>query len=113
MMSDIDMPLTAMRIQLASAINCIVQVSRLSDGSRKITHVTEVTGFDPVTGSYHTQDIFRREFRGIGQDGRIASELLPTGILPQAIETLREHGVDLPESVYEAARRRAAEQAIG
>lgn len=108
MMSDIDMPLTAMRMQLASAVNLIVQVSRLQDGSRKITHVTEIIGFDVNTGVYSMQDIFRREFLGIAADGKVQSELLPTGILPQCLHQLHEHGVDLPPSVYEAARRVAA-----
>ena len=52
MMSDVEMPLAALRIQLASAVNIIVQVSRLQDGSRKITHVTEVCGFDAAAGEY-------------------------------------------------------------
>jgi pilus assembly protein CpaF len=105
MMSDIDMPLTAMRIQLASAINVIVQVSRLADGSRKVTHVTEVTGFDQATGEYHTQDIFRRDYYGTDANGRIQSEIVATGVIPHCVGHLREHGVELPESLYEAARR--------
>jgi pilus assembly protein CpaF len=105
MMSDVDMPLTAMRIQLASAVNIIVQVSRLQDGSRKVTHVSEVTGFDQQTASYQIQDIFRRDYRGFGDAGDIVSDLTPTGILPRALPQLHEHGVDLPSSVYDAAER--------
>ena len=107
MMSDIGMPLVALRTQLASAINLIVQVSRLQDGSRKVTHVTEVLGFDSTGGSYVTQDIFARDYEGFDASGRILSNLRPTGILPQAVEQLREHGVDLPASVYETAERRS------
>src|SRR6185503_2423180 len=64
MMSDIEMPLAAMRIQIASAVNIICQVSRLQDGSRKVTHVTEVLGYDPQQGVYQMQDIFLRQYHG-------------------------------------------------
>lgn len=103
MMSDVDMPLVAMRLQLASAVNLIVQVTRLQDGSRKITHVTEVLGFDTATGAYQTQDLFVRRHRGIDAHGAIESDLVPTGILPRALPALHEHGVDLPAAMYEAA----------
>jgi len=108
MMSDIDMPLTAMRIQIASGVNILVQVSRLQDGSRKITHVTEVLGFDLNANQYVTQDIFIRHFRGLGPGGEVLSELVPTGILPKSLPQLHEHGVDLPAAVYDAARHQAA-----
>lgn len=105
MMSDIDMPLHALRIQLASAVNIIVQVSRLQDGSRKITHITEVLGYDSERNQYQMQDLFTREYHGFDERGRIISELVPTGVLPRCLPQLHEHGVDLPPSVYEAAKR--------
>jgi pilus assembly protein CpaF len=105
MMSDVEMPLTALRTQLASAVNVIVQVSRLHDGSRKITHLTEVLDFDAAGGAYRTQDLFVREHQGLGPRGEILSELVPTGILPRALPQLHEHGVDLPRTVYQANER--------
>jgi pilus assembly protein CpaF len=108
MMSDIDMPLAALRIQLASAVNMIVQVARLQDGSRKLTHVTEVLSFDPATAQYVTQDIFERKFVGLDDQGNVQSELVATGILPRALPQLHEHGTDMPEAVYQAAERREA-----
>ena len=111
MMSDIDMPLTALRIQLASAVNIICQVSRLQDGSRKITHITEVLGFDPVKGEYIMQDIFVRQYHGFDEQGAIISDIVPSGILPRCLPQLHEHGVDLPPSVYEAAKN-AGDRAI-
>jgi pilus assembly protein CpaF len=104
MMSDIDMPLTALRIQLASAVNIICQVSRLQDGSRKITHITEVLGFDANKGEYILQDIFERQYHGFDDKGAILSDIVPSGILPRCLPQLHEHGVDLPASVYEAAK---------
>lgn len=104
MMSDIEMPLAAMRIQLASAVNIICQVSRLQDGSRKITHVTEVLGYDAASGMYQMQDIFVRQYQGFDERGMIISQIVPSGILPRCLPQLHEHGVDLPPSVYEAAK---------
>ncbi len=108
MMSDIDMPLTAMRVQLASGINIIVQVSRLQDGSRKVTHITEVLGYDLERSRYVTQDIFRRTYQGLGPNGEVYSDFVATGVIPECVEQLKEHGVDLPPVVYENARRRPA-----
>ena len=107
MMSDIDMPLTALRIQLASAVNIICQVSRLQDGSRKITHITEVLGFDSNKGEYILQDIFERQYHGFDDKGAILSDIVPSGVLPRCLPQLHEHGVDLPASVYEAAKNLA------
>jgi pilus assembly protein CpaF len=103
MMSDIEMPLHAMRIQLASAVNVIVQVGRLQDGSRKLTHITEVLGFDAQTQSYLTHDIFLRQYDGLSPQGEVVSRLEPTGYMPRAIEQIHEHGLDLPACVHEAA----------
>jgi pilus assembly protein CpaF len=105
MMSDINMPLPALRAQLASAVNIILQVSRLQDGSRKVTHITEVLGFDVERSTYQMQDIFSRDYGGLDQAGMIQSEIRPTGTLPRCVEQLHEHGVDLPASVYDAAKR--------
>ncbi|WP_394822897.1 CpaF family protein [Pendulispora albinea] len=103
MMSDIEMPLVAMRIQLGSAVNLIVQVSRLQDGSRKMTHITEVLGFDQNTNSYITQDVFVRKYLGMGSKGEILSEFVPSGIMPRCLEQVHEHGMDLPACIYDAA----------
>lgn len=105
MMSDVELPLAALRLQIASGVNVIVQVSRLSDGSRKLTHITEVAGFDINSGRYELHDVFTRDFRGQDAQGRIQSELRPTGYLPTFLPHLRDHGKDLPNAVYAAAAR--------
>jgi pilus assembly protein CpaF len=111
MMSDVGMPLTAMRLQLASGVNVLVQVSRQQDGKRKLTHITEVLGFDVDRGAYLLEDLFVRTHGGVRADGTLESTLAPTGVLPRCLPQLREHGMDLPPAVYEAdARRRALEQ---
>jgi pilus assembly protein CpaF len=104
MMSDVEMPLAAMRQQIGSGVQIIVQVSRLQDGSRKVTHISEVTGFDLATQKYGVQDIFVREYRGFDDKQRIVSDLVPTGILPNCMHQLEEHGVSLPEAVLDRAK---------
>ncbi len=104
MMSDVDMPLAAMRSQIGSGVQIILQVSRLQDGSRKVTHISEVTGFDLAAQKYGTQDIFIRDYKGFDEKQRVISDLVPTGILPQCMHQLEEHGVNLPDAVLERAR---------
>lgn len=110
MMSDVDMPLAALRVQIGSGVNLLAQVARLQDGSRKITHVTEVLGFDLETGTYRTQDILVRRYHGFGPNGQVQSDLVATGVLPECLPQLHEHGVDLPRSIHEAAAWLASEQ---
>lgn len=111
LMSDVEMPLVAMRLQIASGINILVQVSRLADGKRKVTHISEVLGFDVTSGTYVIQDLFLRTYGAAGPKGEIQSALLPTGVVPNCLPQLREHGVDVPAAVADAIeRRRAAEQ---
>lgn len=106
MMSDIDMPLIALRLQLASGVNILVQVTRLQDGTRKVTHITEVLGFDMASSSYVTQDLFVRTYQGLGAGGEVLSQLAPSGTLPRCLPQLHEHGVDLPAAMYYAAQTR-------
>ena len=108
MMSDIEMPLVALRLQLASGINFLVQVSRQQDGRRKVTHITEVLGFDITSGTYVLQDVFARIYSGVGPTGEIVSALCPTGYFPRCGEQLRAHGVDMPLAVYDAAEQLGA-----
>ena len=102
MMSDVSMPLSAIRMQIGSGIDVIVQVDRLPDGSRKITHVTEVVHFDVDTGKYELRDLFTRSFRAGAGGSSAKSELKPTGAMPTFRTRLLEHGVDLPASLLAA-----------
>jgi pilus assembly protein CpaF len=104
MMGDVELPLQALRLQIASGVNVIVQVSRLTDGSRKITHITEVVGFDVNGGRYELRDVFVRDYQGQDAKGRVVSQLIATGYVPSFVSQLHEHGKDLPAAVYDAAR---------
>jgi len=105
MMSDIEMPLMALRLQIASGVNAIVQVGREPTGRRVVTHISEVLGYNSDTGKYEINDIFRRQY---STDPNVPSELLPTGIAPRFEEAVIEHGCQLPEGLRDAiaAKRR-------
>jgi pilus assembly protein CpaF len=88
-----------MREQIASAIDVIVQVSRLSDGRRKIMSVSEITGME---GNVVTmQDVFAFKRTGIGENGQVLGTFASTGIRPRFLEKLRLSGVELPPSTFD------------
>jgi len=98
-MSGISLPDKAMREQIASAIDVIVQVSRLSDGRRKIMSVSEITGME---GNVVTmQDVFMFKRTGIGENGQVLGQFSSTGIRPRFLEKLRIAGVELPPSTFD------------
>ena len=105
MMSDVQLPLSALRAQIASAIDVVVQTSRLPDGTRKVTHITDVVGYDPE-GGYQLADLYLRRYSGRGEDGSIGSSLVATGALPSNLDLFRGLGYDLPAGMLHAARRR-------
>jgi pilus assembly protein CpaF len=100
-MASLNLPDKAMRQQIASAIDVVVQVSRLSDGTRKIMSVSEVVGMegDVVT----MQDIFMFERVGIGEKGKVLGRFRPTGIRPKFAERLKYAGIHLPASMFDNA----------
>ncbi len=91
LMGDINLPDKAIRAQIASAVNIIIQISRMSDGSRRVTHVTEVTGTSGDIISL--QDIFLFEKRGVGPNGKVLGRFHSTGIVPKFAERLKAAGV--------------------
>lgn len=103
-MAGIDMPLKAVRAQIASAVNLIVQASRLQDGSRRMVSITEVTGME---GEVLTlQEIFRYERLGLEPDGTIIGRFTATGIRSHYSDRFKQWGYDLPASIYEPASHR-------
>jgi pilus assembly protein CpaF len=94
-----NLPERAMRQQIASAINIVVQQSRLSDGSRKVTSISEITGMegDVIT----MQEIFLFEKTGVTQDGKVIGRFRATGVRPRCCERLKASGVHLPADMFE------------
>ena len=100
LMSGLDMPLKVIREQIASAVDLIVQQSRLKDGSRKVTYITEVAGMEGDT--VVMTDIFKFEQTGIDEEGKIIGELKPTGIRPLFGERLAASGFKLTADIFGA-----------
>jgi pilus assembly protein CpaF len=102
LMAGMDMPVKVIREQVASAIDLIVQQTRLDDGQRKVSHITEVQGMegDVVV----LQDIFLLEQKGKGKtpEGRVIAELRPTGTRPRFTTRLEAHGFKLPPNIFGA-----------
>ncbi|HEV2523261.1 MAG TPA: CpaF family protein [Candidatus Acidoferrales bacterium] len=99
-MSNINLPETAIRRQIAAALDVVVQMSRMSDGTRKIVSIAEITG---MQGEMVTmQDIFAFHKRGIRENGEVLGDFLPTGIRPGFSERLLVTGIQLPVTMFEA-----------
>lgn len=98
LMSGMELPLRAIRAQVSSAVDIIVQIARMRDGTRKIINITEVTGME---GDIITlQDLFVFENHGIDEDGRITGVFKTTGLRPQCTEKLLMNGVTLPVGLF-------------
>ncbi|MCF8485873.1 MAG: CpaF family protein [Rhodobacteraceae bacterium] len=98
-MSGIEMPIKAMRSQISSAVNLIVQASRLQDGSRRMVSITEVTGMEGEVISM--QEVFRYERLGVESNGKIIGRFNATGIRSAYSDRFKQWGYDLPASIYE------------
>lgn len=98
-MAGIEMPLKAVRAQIASAVNLIVQASRLQDGSRRMVSITEITGMEGEVISM--QEVFRYERLGVEPNGKIIGRFNATGVRSHYSDRFRQWGYDLPASIYE------------
>ncbi len=102
MMGDSNVPPAAIRRQIASAIHIVVQIKRLSDGSRKVTSITEVIPEVDEHGKYVVQDIFKFIQRGLTNDKKIVGELVPTGILPSFMGEIITNRLPYPKEKFKA-----------
>lgn len=102
LLSGIELPLRAVYEMVASAINIIVHVSRFSDGSRKITGVSEITG-KLIDGLPELKDIFIFKHKGINSDGKVMGDYVPTGYIPKVYEDLVVRGLTINKSIFEPA----------
>lgn len=99
-MANSNLGLTSIRQQVSSALDVIVQTSRLSDGTRKVMSITEVGGMEGDTVTL--QDLFVFEKRGLSEDGRVMGRFAATGIRPRFYERMLAHGIHLPAEVFES-----------
>jgi pilus assembly protein CpaF len=102
LMAGMELPVKAIRQQISSAINLIVQQSRMPDGSRKITHITEVTGMEGDTISL--QDIFLFSQKGFDKAGKVLGEYKATGVIPNFMFDLKKRGIEADLSLFETKK---------
>ena len=102
LMAGMDLPVTAIREQVSSAVDMIIQQTRFPCGSRKITRVTEVVGIE--SGTVQLQDIFRFKQSGRDAEGRVVGHFEPTGFIPSFYEELSELGHELDMGIFSKQR---------
>jgi len=98
LMSGMELPARAIREQISSAVHLIVQQSRMNDGSRKITHISEVAGMDG--DRVHIQDLFLFHRRGVGADGRVLGVFGPTGNIPSFLDDVVSKGIGVNREIF-------------
>ncbi|MDZ4787799.1 MAG: CpaF family protein [Blastochloris sp.] len=101
MMAGVELPEKAIKEQIAGAIHLFVQCSRLQDGSRKFTYITEVQGMEGTVITL--QDLFKFEQKGISQEGKVSGVFRGCGIVPKCMDHLRAHGENLPIEVFQTS----------
>jgi pilus assembly protein CpaF len=100
MMSGIELPSRVIREQIASAINLIIQVARMTDGSRKVVKISEIAGMEGETITM--QDIFQFRQDGFNEKGKVLGKHVATGIVPKFMEKIRLSGENVPSSIFSA-----------
>jgi pilus assembly protein CpaF len=98
LMAGMDLPLETVRRQIGSAIHMIVQIARLRDGSRKVTHVTEILGMEGK--NIVMQDVFLFYDEGDTEDGKVKGYHSSTGLRPKCSEAFKQYGFKLPPSMF-------------
>ncbi len=98
LMSGLDLPQRAIREQIASAINLVVQLNRFPDGSRRVTQISEITGME--NGVICTQDVFVYEQKGLDADGKVKGSFRPSGIRPVFSKAIESMGYKLPANAF-------------
>jgi len=99
LMAGMDLPERAIREQIAAAINVVIQLIRFSDGTRKVTKISEITGMEGST--IVMQDVFYFDQKGIDKDGKIIGEFKSTGIRPRFADRLKVSGFELPHGIFD------------
>jgi len=99
LMGNVNLPEKAIRRQIASAVTLLLQVTRFNDGSRRLTHITEITGMEVDIVSM--QDVFLFEKQGVSPEGRTLGRFTATGVRPRFEEKLRAAGILLPANFFE------------
>jgi pilus assembly protein CpaF len=108
LMAGLDLPLKVIREQIASAVDLVVQQSRLRDGSRRVTYVTEISGMEGNT--IVMTDIFKFNQTGIDPEGKVIGSLEPTGLRPMFISRLQDAGFNLSAEIFMPVKSNFSEE---
>lgn len=100
LMAGMDLPVSAIREQVASAVDIIVQQTRFGDGSRRITSIVEITGMEGST--IQTSEIFRFQQEGFDDEGKVKGRFVATGLVPKFYEELVERGIGVDMSIFKS-----------
>jgi pilus assembly protein CpaF len=108
-MAGVELPAQVVRQQVASALDVVIQLARLSDGTRKVVSVTEITGQEGEVLSM--AEVFKFQQRGLDERNRVVGDLVPTGVTPRFLEKLKAKGIEFPQGLFipadgDGARRR-------
>jgi pilus assembly protein CpaF len=102
LMANLNLPEKAIRAQIASAVTLVLQVARFNDGTRRVTHITEITGMEDQVVSM--QDVFVFDKQGVGPDGRVLGKFVATGIRPKFADKLAASGISLPADFFKSMK---------
>jgi pilus assembly protein CpaF len=111
LMAGYDLPVRAIREQVSSALECIVHLERLEDGSRRVTSITEVQGMESEVITL--QELFKFQVDEITRDGAIVGGLRPTGLRPTFLQKFEKRGIALPLSLFQGREPELGAAALG
>lgn len=100
LMAGMDLPVSAIREQVASAVDIVIQQTRYGDGSRRISCISEITGIE--SGTIQLSDIFRFQQQGFDENGRVRGQFIATGLVPKFYEELRQRGIEVDMSIFKS-----------
>lgn len=100
LMAGMDLPVSAIREQVASAVDIVIQQTRYGDGSRRISCISEITGIE--SGTIQLSDIFRFQQQGFDENGRVRGQFVATGLVPKFYEELRQRGIEVDMSIFKS-----------
>jgi pilus assembly protein CpaF len=102
LMANLNLPEKAIRAQIAAAVTLVVQVSRFNDGTRRVTHITEITGMEDEVVSM--QDVFLFDKQGVSPEGKVLGTFVATGIRPKCADKLAASGIPLPANFFKSVK---------
>jgi len=100
LMAGMDLPVSAIREQIASAVHIVIQQSRFGDGTRKITNISEITGME--SGTVQLNEIFKFQQDGFDEDGRVKGDFVATGVVPHFYDELQQRGISVDMSIFKS-----------